>query len=58
MNTDKLENTGNVSSNKKATSARDLSELSERELQLVTGGGGRCFLVCNHSDANQDRFGK
>jgi len=39
MNTDKLESTGNVSLSKKGTSAYDLNELSDRELQLVTGGG-------------------
>ena len=54
MNTDKLESTRSVSLNKKGTSAHDLNELSDQELQLVTGGGGRCD--CNHSDANQDRF--
>jgi bacteriocin-like protein len=39
MNTDKWESTGNVSLSKKGTSAHDLNELSDRELQLVTGGG-------------------
>jgi bacteriocin-like protein len=38
MNTDKLESTGNVTLNKKGTSAHDLNELSDQELQLVTGG--------------------
>ena len=38
MNTDKLESTGNVSLSKKGTSAHDLNELSDQELQLVIGG--------------------
>ena len=38
MNTDKLESTRSVSLNKKGTSAHDLNELSDQELQLVTGG--------------------
>ena len=38
MNTDKLESTRNVSLSKKGTSAHELNELSDQELQLVTGG--------------------
>jgi bacteriocin-like protein len=49
MNTDKLESTGNVSLSKRGTSAYDLNELSDRELQLVTGGakGGPGAMMCD-----------
>jgi bacteriocin-like protein len=38
MNTDKWESTRNVSLSKRGTSANDLNQLSDQELQLVTGG--------------------
>ena len=52
MNTDTLESTGNVSLSKKGTSAHDLNELSDQELQLVIGGcksGDFCYGPPGHS---------
>ena len=52
MNTDKLESTGNVDLNKKGTSAHELNELSDQELQLVIGGcksGDFCYGPPGHS---------
>ena len=58
MNTDKLESTRSVSLNKKATSAHDLNELSDRELQLVTGGNRGnifCAEACYYAGLTQSQ---
>jgi bacteriocin-like protein len=46
MNTDKLESTGNVSLGKKGL-AHDHNELSDQELQVVTGGSKNGFFAAN-----------